>query len=301
MNILKSKTVAYLAVFLTTLSVVAVTLALQPAPVVHGGNVDADAYCEHGKDGKIEDKYKDIAALSSKSDALEGVVSCYHDTVNKMFNAKVHDLVKLSLAATKGPADANVGNAAQNQAQQSAATEQALKELVEKITPVAPDAHGNRSCGAHPDNVSTYCLSEALVIEFARFHEGIAQLRETLKSDAAAEALRIQELDSFKSNSAAGAAEAKTAQAQLQQHLFEDFGAQIQLIDKEVEVAQRSLDQSLDAYQELQFALPLHIKYQQIIKSLSSSDGYIDKLSAIRRRVELYPFSFVDVTTPACN
>ncbi len=271
MKLFTSKTVAYLTTFLVTLTTVLVTLAVVPPQTVFGGDVDADKACAEGK----EDKYEVIAA---QGNAIDNLLDCYHQTVNKIFNANIREMVKL----------AKTGK------------EEDLKKLLERVAPFKPDENGNRSCKANPDNISTYCVSEKSVIEYGKFRAGMLKVREHLKADAGAEAARIQkmyvaeqeDMDNFFGNGDAGEA---------QRNIFSTFGAKLERIDNELAVARTSLDQALAAYHELQFALPMHVKYKQVIKTISGDDGYIEQLSDIRRRTEYLPGEFIDVTTPACN
>lgn len=250
---------------------VLVTLAIVPPQTVFGGDVDADKACAGGK----EDKYDVIA---SQGNAIDNLLSCYHDTVNKIFNANIREMVKL----------AKTGK------------EEDLKKLLERVAPFQPDKDGNKSCKANPQNISTYCVSEKAVIEYGRFRQGMLLVRKQLRADAGAEAARIQKLSveeqdesvHFFGNGDAGEA---------QKDIFSTFGAKLNRIDDELGVARTSLDQALAAYQELQFALPMHVKYKQVIKTISGDDGYIEQLSDIRRRTEYLPGEFTDVTTPACN
>lgn len=263
MKLFKSKTALYLTTFLVTLMTVVVTLAVVPAQTVFGGNANADEVCDAGK----EDKYKVIATTDNPIDAE---LDCYHETVNKIFNTNIREMVKLG--KTGKEAD--------------------LKKLVERVSPFEPNKEGNRSCKANPENISTYCVSEKAVIEYGKFREGMLEVRNQLKKEAGAEAARIQKLtDNQKYSSVASGQEA----------IFSSYGAKLDRIENELGVARTSLDQALAAYHELQFALPMHVKYQQVIKSISGDDGYIEQLSDIRRRVEYFPASFIDVTTPACN
>ena len=77
-----------------------------------------------------------------------------------------------------------------------------------------------------------------------------------------------------------------------------EFNALRNKIGNEIDFAQQALDQGLAAYNEFQMALPLHREYQEIIKSL---EAYRDAVAAIRKEVELYPSTFLDVTTTACT
>lgn len=69
-------------------------------------------------------------------------------------------------------------------------------------------------------------------------------------------------------------------------------------IDRELAIARQALDQALSVYNELQMALPTHKKYKEVYKKL---EQYRDKVARIRREVEYYPNTFLNVTTTACS
>lgn len=265
MSLFKNKTVVYLAAFMLTLATVIATLAIVPTRVVLGAGA-GDA-CKNGGEKKYEQ-------VSQYSNSIDDLVDCYHTTVNNMFNEAIKQMVALG----------KTGNEAQ------------LNELIERVSPPKADEKGSRSCAADPKNLSTYCLAENLVIEFARFRSGMNVLREKLKGEAGAKATQLQKIYESEQTDQSNIGDSDTMAAQ--KELFESFGAKINRIDESVQVARTALDQGLAAYNELQFALPLHMKYKKIITGL---EDYRDKLSKIRQRVEFYPISFVDVTTASCN
>jgi chromosome segregation ATPase len=76
------------------------------------------------------------------------------------------------------------------------------------------------------------------------------------------------------------------------------LGSELNRIDREIELSRQALDQALSAYNELQMALPLHRKYKETIKAL---EKYRNKVSDIRKEVDLYPVTFLDVTTTQCT
>ena len=79
---------------------------------------------------------------------------------------------------------------------------------------------------------------------------------------------------------------------------MQEYGATLNRIDREIDIARQSLDQALGAYNELQLAFPLHKKYQQVIKTL---EKYRDKISGLRKEIEWYPVTFLDLSTTACT
>lgn len=268
MSFLRTKTGIYCATFSATLLVVLVTLVIVPEQIVHGDS--AGEACEKAS-GATENKYEKIALYP---DAIENITNCYHDSINKLFNAAIKAMVALGKTGD----------------------EDKLKQMIAYITPPAAHTQGNIDCTSDAHNISTYCLAERSVIEFAQFRKGMNAVREKLKTDAGADAARIEKIYVEEKNDRIRGGDSDTIAAQ--KELFETFGSQINRIDEEVKIARSSLDQALASYHELQFALPMHIKYKKVITGL---EEYRDKLSKIRRMVELYPVSFIDVTTPACN
>lgn len=273
MKIKISKTVIYLSIFLSTLTVVALTFAYYPSHGTAAGiDVDAESVCAKGaKDGG--NKYVSIAKYS---DPIDEMTDCYHETVNKLFNEKIKAMVKLG----------KTGNEAD------------LKKLVDQLSRPISSCNAGAKEGSTKDseNLSTYCLSQYLVIEFAQFREGMNALRKQMKANAGAEIAQIERLSEAEKVDMSNIGDSGTMAAQ--KDLFANFGAKINRIDSEVKIAQESLDQGLAAYNELQFALPLHMKYKKIISGL---EDYRDKLADIRHAVDLYPITFIDVTTAACN
>ncbi len=278
MKIKFSKTVLYCSIFVATLSVVALTLAYMPnSGTAAGIDVDAESACDKGpKDEKVKkaggNKY---VAMAVFSDPIDNITDCYHESVNKMFNEKIKAMVKLGKTGK----------------------ERDLDKLIDLIS--RPKAKDGKilPCSADPkdDNLSTYCLSQSLVIEFAKFRAGMNAVREQFKANAMQKSANIQ------SRSEAEKKEQPIIRSwdnmTMQKELF-SYGENINRIDSEVKIAQDSIDQGLAAYHELQFALPLHMKYKKIIEGL---EEYRDKMADIRHAVDLYPITFIDVTTASCN
>ncbi len=249
MKIKISKTGIYLSVFVATFTVVALTFAYMPVQVAKGGDpINSADVCKKADEFRKNNRdFNQYTALAALDNPIDKITDCFHETVNKMFNKKIKEMVKLGKTGK----------------------EDDLNKLITLIT--RPVEKGiNMPCSSDTNNLSTYCLSEDLVVEFARFRKGMNDSREQLKANAAAQ---IEKVNS-------------------------DFGANINRIDSEVKIAQTSIDQGLSAYNELQFALPLHMKYKKIIEEL---EDYRDALRKIRYSVDLYPVTFIDVTTAACN
>lgn len=69
-------------------------------------------------------------------------------------------------------------------------------------------------------------------------------------------------------------------------------------VDEQINIAKKTLDQTLSAYDQLRLAWPLHQKYIQIYKDLET---FRDNLVKVRQQTDVYPAKFVDVTTSKCT
>ena len=71
-----------------------------------------------------------------------------------------------------------------------------------------------------------------------------------------------------------------------------------QEIDKDIIRAEKALDLTLNAYNELQIAYPLHVQYQEMINNL---ERYRTHLEGVRSLTEAFPKVFVNATTEKCT
>lgn len=211
---------------------------------------------------------------SLKSD-VDAIVCEYHATMNDLFNARIKRLVTI----------ANNG------------TPQDLKNLVNLIAPppLLNDEHGLPSkrapCSVQTkgqevsstQNLSTYCLAQDAVTRYFTFRADMLAARKREK-----EKVIDQEYERLHDDSSVHFLKAPVA----------NYGQNLADIDRQIEVARQSLDQALAAYNELQMALPLHLKYQQLIGELET---YRDKVASIRKEIEQYPATFWGVTTTSCT
>lgn len=69
-------------------------------------------------------------------------------------------------------------------------------------------------------------------------------------------------------------------------------------INTELKRAKKALDATLQAYNELKIAYPMHVQYQETIKNLTE---YNKKMSNLRQEVEQLPGKFIDATTAECT
>lgn len=86
------------------------------------------------------------------------------------------------------------------------------------------------------------------------------------------------------------------------QHRYDTAIAQARLrsemIDRELENAKKAMDLTLAAYNELQMALPLHMRYMRIVREL---EKFRDSLGDLRSVVEAYPSIFPNASTTKCT
>lgn len=71
-----------------------------------------------------------------------------------------------------------------------------------------------------------------------------------------------------------------------------------ELIDMELETAQKALDLTLAAYNEFQMTIPLHMRYMRIVREL---EKFRDALVKLRSIVETYPSIFPNASTTKCS
>lgn len=252
--------------------------------LLYGG--DFDVNCETGD---AEDREaRDEEELDT--DEVDEVIEKYHEMINCLFNMRIQKMVKTIL-------------------QRIRLTEKDLKEIFVALSPPEfilneeKQAVGRKPCLNKGDgmNISTYCLAQAATEEYMQFRAAMQKARQKEKADAAQQLFKdtgksVDEApDNFVQQRSLGGAIADIFQGE---KALQDYGATINRIDDEMKFARTALDQSLAAYSELQMALPLHRKYKEIITTL---EEYRDKVRDIRKEVDLYPVTFLDVTTTQCT
>ncbi|MBI4994293.1 hypothetical protein HZC21_01455 [Candidatus Peregrinibacteria bacterium] len=209
----------------------------------------------------------------------------YHKTVNDIFNDKIQALV--TLANSKKKED--------------------FEKILELVSPpeFKKDEEGQmvkrKECDSK--NLSTYCLAMVVTNKYFEFRANMLKAREMEKQKAATQ---------FATQTGKKPQAGETSDTLIQQRtLFgaigdifqgekaiQSYGVAINDIDREIDLARQALDQTLASYNEMQMALIMHSKYKKIIESLET---YRDKISEIRKEVDLYPITFLDLTTTACN
>lgn len=227
---------------------------------------------------------------------VDRVVEKYHEMMNCLFNQKIEKLAEKFLAKEQKSTRSR-RNSRTGRVQKTVATKKlplSQKELDELFKLLS-------STDCSEESLSTYCLSREAVLEYFEFRGAMKIIREQEISTAAD---RLQEERASQSDpwpvrspliKAAGGAIADffTGKKSLEAH-----EETLDQIDGELATAQTALDHALAAYNEMQMAVPLHRKYQEVIEQL---EDYRDQISDIRKDVELYPETLLDVTTPACT
>lgn len=221
---------------------------------------------------------------SATYDADE-ITADYHKEINDIFNDKIKVLVAL-------------GNSQM---------ESDFKKMLELVSPpeFEKDESGQlvkrKECNG--ENLSTYCLAMAVTNKYFVFRAEMLKAREQEKKAAATQ---------FKNQFGKEPKEAQPEEILVEQRtLFgtigdifqgqkamQGYGEALNDIDREIDLSRQAIDQTLKTYNEMQMALVMHSKYKKIIKSL---EDYRDKISEIRKEVDLYPFTFLDLTTTACT
>lgn len=231
-----------------------------------------------------------VRAAESEND-VDDLIENYHDTMNDLFNSRIKILVSKMLR-DKEPLK-----------------KKDLEEITALLSPPPPKLDengqpiGREACkgvGNQPP-LSTYCLAQVSVDEYFKFRAGMLRLKGLARQEAGTkfESITGQKKENapdfvIENRNLFGA----VGDLVQGQKSLQGYGETINKIDREIEIARQTLDQALAAYNELSIALPLHRKYQEVITSL---EKYRDNVSAIRREIDLYPATFLNVTTPACT
>lgn len=213
------------------------------------------------------------------------IKSKYHEAINDIFNDKIKALVALGNSEKK----------------------EDFEKMLELVSP--PDLEKDESgqlikrkeCDG--ENLSTYCLAMAVTNKYFIFRAEMLKAREQEKKKAVTQ---------FENQYGKKPKEAQPEEILVEQRtLFgtigdifqgqkamQGYGEALNDIDREIDLSRQAIDQTLKTYNEMQMALVMHSKYKKIIKSL---EDYRDKISEIRKEVDLYPFTFLDLTTTACT
>lgn len=237
--------------------------------LLFGGDFDVD--CEQAQAENAEAADEQTADLG-KTDT---VIRKYHEVINCFFNKRIKMLAEKMLKTGE---------------ENERLTAEDLEKIHKLLSPGEPifdengQQVGRKKCQGEGEdiNLSTYCLAQAATEEYFEFRQAMLEARRLAQIEAAQKKFEPGE---------------KTDISQLSHSLL-SLGAALNRIDREIEISRTALDQALSAYNELQMALPLHRKYLETIEVL---EEYRDKVSDIRRETDLYPVTFLDVTTTQCT
>lgn len=241
-----------------------------------------------------------VASRSAESDkkdtrdSVDKVIGKYHEVMNCVFNRRTKILVGKLLNDDKP------------------LTKEQLDVILEQLSPppIKLDANkapiGREKCegaGQEP-SLSPYCIAQIGAAEYFDFREAMNAARRQQKDQAGT---KFETLSGKK----VGDPGAREVPAFEQRNIFgaigdvlqgekaiQGYGETINRIDREVDIARQTLDQALATYNELALSLPMHQKYKQMMSLL---EDYRDKVADIRHAVDLYPITFLDITTPACK
>lgn len=210
--------------------------------------------------------------LVQKTRNVDDVIAKYNDDMNKLFNDRIKRMVAVLNMAEKD----------------SKADPKALSDLFKP--PAYNEENGiqttRKSCDELKDNLSTYCLSLDATKKYFLFRDALLEARKVAEQTAGDVYAQTQSGATTKGDLGSAGRNLLT------------YGKTIEKINLETDIARQTLDQALAAYNEMQFALPMHTKYMQIVKSL---EQYRDKVADIRRNIEQFPATFLDVTTTQCT
>lgn len=247
-------------------------LLVAMSALVLGTHVARSAVQPEGSKRQQNNKYLEMLYGGDiLGNRVDKIIDEYHKTINDIFNKRIEILTE-KLSEVKDP--------------------KAFEALIappelEKDKDGQPTRRKPCKTESSQQNLSTYCLSQDVTNEYFDFREALLAAREQTKNAV---------LDQLPADSKVAIGELpdiNKASKGLTQ-----YGAVIEKIDLEIDTARQSLDYALAAYNELQMALPLHYKYMEVVSSL---ERYRDKVSAIRKEVELYPPAFLNTTTTSCT
>jgi len=144
-----------------------------------------------------------------------------------------------------------------------------LKLIKTKNYVNSPDFKSDGECTE--TNVSSYCVSMGALDLYMKYVQTLLEIRSKLpKVD-----------NSSKLNS-----------------IFSDVSLRDAKIEKEIDDAQLVMEEAMKVYDEYKTAYPMHLEYENIIKSLNKFKVAIKN---VREEVEKFPGKFIDATSPTCK
>lgn len=232
--------------------------------------------------------------VEALSNPVTRTIDKYHEVINCLFNRRIEVMVKKMLKSDEDG---------------KPLTKEDLQKIFILLSPPAFKFDKNRQpvgreeCKGDGEdmNLSTYCLAQSAVNEYFKFREAMQDARRIEKEKAGQQFETVtgkkpgEAPDTVIQQRTLGGAVADIFQGE---KALQSYGQTINRIDREIDLARKALDSGLAAYSELQMSLPLHRKYLEIIGAL---EEYRDHVRDIRKEVDLYPVTFLDVTTTQCT
>jgi hypothetical protein len=298
-KISKTPIVRNLIIFLASAGLVIAANALRfsSAATVTGGASEINKYemvlrgedfetdCARGEDSAVPPIPRSSADVDTGR--VGAVVAKYHEVLNCLFNQRIKIVVDIMGFGE----DAN---------DEDKMTEEEMENIYTLLSPpaVVRDAPNGQRLPCEPTEgvppLSTYCIAQRGVEEYFEFRSAMLRAREIENTRAVEEK---KNLDSTLSEGEVPAHIGFSNVGEIAETLT-DLGENLNRIDREIDIARQTLDMSLAAYDEMLMALPLHRKYEEVIKAL---EVYRDAVSDVRKQTDLYPNAFLDVTTTACT
>lgn len=161
-----------------------------------------------------------------------------------------------------------------------------------------PKSKNFRNC--EQNYTSTWCVSMTMLNEYYRLRTHLIEARNKLAQNLnAAQATARKKLQERLKKEPGRSIEALEKEiAPTYQDLISAVQELDATIDRELEIAQQTLELAVAAYDELHIAWALHTKYLDLIDQL---EDYRNAIAEIRDEVELFPFTFFNVQTTQCT
>lgn len=243
---------------------------------------------------ECEEEQPRDSLVEALSNPVTRTIEKYHEVINCLFNKKIEVMVKKMLKPDEDG---------------KPLTKEDLQKIFKLLSPPAfkldeqGQPVGREDCKGEGEdmNLSTYCLAQAAVKEYFQFREAMQEARRIEKEKAGQQFETVtgkkpgEAPDTVIQQRTLGGAIADIFQGE---KALQSYGETINRIDREIDIARQTLDSGLAAYSELQMSLPLHRKYLEVIGAL---EEYRDHVRDIRKEVDLYPITFLDVTTTQCT
>lgn len=250
-----------------------------------GGDFDVD--CEQAQAENAEAADEQTADLGKTGTAIKK----YHEVINCLFNKRIKMLVEKMLKTGE---------------ENERLTPEDLEKIHQLLSPGEPvfdengQQVGRKKCQGEGEdiNLSTYCLAQAATEEYFEFRTAMQEARRIAHIEAAQKKFELESAGREEGEDELHGEFFGLGDVSGLSRALRGLGAELNRIDREIELSRQALDQALSAYNELQMALPLHRKYVEAIKAL---EKYRNKVSDIRQEVDLYPVTFLDVTTTQCT